>query len=61
MQDAASLLDAAFVDRTRTEAFLSQFAGTAAPLEKLDAVTGATVTSEAVLRGVNLILEAAAE
>ena len=61
VQDAADAMDAAFVAMVQNDAFLNQFVGAAAPIENVDAVAGATVSSEAVQRGVNLVLNAAAK
>ncbi|MBQ9197142.1 MAG: RnfABCDGE type electron transport complex subunit G [Clostridia bacterium] len=51
--------DALYVDMVRGEAFLNQFQGAAAPIESVDAITGATFSAQAVTRGVNLVLESA--
>jgi len=63
VQDSNSATDAPFVSKVQEEAFLSQFTGAGAPVaaDSMDAVSGATASSEAVLRGVNRVLEAAAQ
>ena len=61
VQDSANEADKAFVARTQDEAFLAQFAGLAAEAAEgdIDFVSGATVSSRAVLKAVNLIVDAA--
>ncbi len=45
--------DKAFLAMVNNEAFLGQFAGKAAPVEGIDAVTGATTSSNAIVAAVN--------
>ena len=46
-------MDTSFLANVNTEAFLSQFAGKATPIEGIDAVAGATISSKAVISAVN--------
>ena len=45
--------DKAFLAMVNNEEFLNQFAGKAAPVEGIDAVTGATTSSNAIVAAVN--------
>ncbi len=53
--------DKAFLAMVNNEAFLGQFAGKAAPVEGIDAVTGATTSSNAIVAAVNEAAAPAAE
>ncbi len=46
-------MDTSFLANVNTEAFLSQFAGKATPIEGIDTVAGATISSKAVISAVN--------
>ena len=46
-------MDTSFLALANTEAFLGQFAGKATPVEGIDAVSGATISSTAVINAVN--------
>ena len=62
VEDSESANDAAFVQRVQNDtAFLSQFIGQAAPFDEaaIDTVTGATVSSKAVIAAVNQAYNAA--
>ena len=62
VEDSESANDAAFVQRVQNDtAFLSQFIGQAAPFDEaaIDTVTGATVSSKAVIGAVNQAYNAA--
>ena len=62
LEDSDSANDAAFVQRVQNDtAFLSQFIGQAAPFDEaaIDTVTGATVSSKAVIAAVNQAYNAA--
>ena len=45
--------DKSFLAMVNTEAFLSQFAGKTAPVEGIDAVAGATTSSNGIVAAVN--------
>ena len=61
VEGTSSEADVPYVARTQDEAFLAQFAGLAATAAEgdIDFVSGATVSSRAVLKAVNLIVDAA--
>ena len=61
VEGTSSEADVPYVARTQDEAFLAQFAGLAAEAAEsdIDFVSGATVSSRAVLKAVNLIVDAA--
>ena len=61
VQDSQNEADALYVAMVQDEAFLAQFQGAKAPVEDIDVLAGATFSAQAVLRGVNRVLEAAAE
>ena len=61
VQDSAVEADALYVAMVQNETFLHQFQGAKAPVEQIDVIAGATFSAQAVQRGVNRVLEAAAE
>ena len=46
-------MDTSFLALANTEAFLGQFAGKTVPVEGIDAVSGATISSTAIINAVN--------
>ena len=60
--DSANEYDAPYVKKVQDAAFLNQFKGLTAAVEErdIDLVSGATVSSRAVLNAVNLVIAAAA-
>ena len=54
-------MDAAFLANCQNDAFLGQFVGKTIPVEGIDVVAGATVSSTGIINAVNTVVPAAAE
>ena len=54
-------MDASFLANCQTEAFLGQFVGKTIPVEGIDVVAGATVSSNGIIAAVNTVAPAAVE
>ena len=54
-------MDAAFLANCQNDAFLGQFVGKTIPVEGIDVVAGATVSSNGIINAVNTVVPAAAE
>ncbi len=54
-------MDAAFLANCQNDAFLGQFVGKTIPVEGIDVVAGATVSSNGIINAVNTVAPAAAE